>query len=96
MDVLVVYDIDTTTTAGEQRLRLIARICEGFGQRIQKSVFEMVLSDTQYVRLTAALRDAAHSSDNIRIYPLPRNSLQHVIAFGRNDLPPQGRQPWIF
>lgn len=40
MLVVVCYDVNTETKAGRRRLRRVARVCEGTGQRVQKSVFE--------------------------------------------------------
>lgn len=40
MLVLVCYDVNTETREGRRRLRRVARVCEGTGQRVQKSVFE--------------------------------------------------------
>ena len=40
MLVIVCYDVNTETRAGRRRLRRVARVCEGVGQRVQKSVFE--------------------------------------------------------
>jgi CRISPR-associated protein Cas2 len=40
MLVIVCYDVNTETRAGQRRLRRVARACEGVGQRVQKSVFE--------------------------------------------------------
>jgi CRISPR-associated protein Cas2 len=40
MLVIVCYDVNTETAAGRRRLRRVAKVCEGIGQRVQKSVFE--------------------------------------------------------
>lgn len=40
MLVIVCYDVNTETAAGRRRLRRVAKVCEGVGQRVQKSVFE--------------------------------------------------------
>jgi CRISPR-associated protein Cas2 len=41
MELLITYDVDTTTPAGTRRLRHVAKTCEGYGHRVQKSVFEV-------------------------------------------------------
>jgi CRISPR-associated protein Cas2 len=56
MELLVVYDINTTTPEGERRLRTVAKICEGYGQRVQKSVFECRLDRSGLLRLTDQLK----------------------------------------
>jgi len=45
---LVIYDI-----ANPRRLARVARVLEGFGQRIQKSVFECALDDSELDELQA-------------------------------------------
>jgi len=40
MLVVVAYDVNTETKEGRRRLRRVARACQDFGQRVQKSVFE--------------------------------------------------------
>lgn len=70
-DILVTYDVDTTTKAGEKRLRRVASICEGFGQRVQYSVFECRVDEAQLEELEHRLRQAIHEAkDSIRIYLL--------------------------
>jgi CRISPR-associated protein Cas2 len=83
MEVLVAYDVSTETRAGERRLRRVAKICEGFGQRVQKSVFECVLSDAQLAILEHKLaRTIDREHDSLRIYRLrePRSQFTHVLG----------------
>ena len=40
MLMVIAYDVDTTASAGQKRLRKVARICVAYGQRVQNSVFE--------------------------------------------------------
>jgi CRISPR-associated protein Cas2 len=69
MYVLIVYDVSTVDRDGPKRLRHVARACEDFGQRVQKSVFECRLGDTEWAvlkpRLLAAIDPA---TDSIRAY----------------------------
>ena len=70
-DYLICYDVDTTTVAGEGRLRRVAKACEGYGQRVQYSVFECILNEMLLERLRAKLLDIMDSDvDSIRIYHL--------------------------
>jgi CRISPR-associated endonuclease Cas2 len=39
MRVLIAYDVGTADEGGPRRLRRVARACQDFGQRVQKSVF---------------------------------------------------------
>ncbi|MDR0285810.1 MAG: CRISPR-associated endonuclease Cas2 [Propionibacteriaceae bacterium] len=83
MDVLVTYDVNTQVPAGKRRLRLVVRACEGFGQRVQNSVFEVQCTETALVELTARLaRIIDQSVDSIRIYRLDSGSLVRVVLMG--------------
>jgi CRISPR-associated protein Cas2 len=83
MEYLVTYDVDTTTTEGERRLRKVAKICEGYGVRVQKSVFEVVISDAQLVRFEYELRQAIDAKkDSIRLYRVPGQSLARARHLG--------------
>jgi CRISPR-associated protein Cas2 len=89
MDLLVTYDVNTTTPDGERRLRRVARICEGYGLRVQKSVFEVVCTDVQRAQLEHALFTTIDAAcDSIRIYPLPRQTLDSVHHLGRSTAAP--------
>ena len=57
MNFLVVYDVETTTREGQRRLRQVARACEGYGQRVQYSVFEVVCDRTSMARLVVRLEE---------------------------------------
>ena len=56
MEILVTYDVETITREGQRRLRRVAKVCEGMGQRVQKSVFEVVCTPAELVLLEAELR----------------------------------------
>lgn len=86
MEILVTYDVATTTAAGQRRLRRVAKVCEAFGLRVQKSVFECVLDAKQLELLRHRLsREIAVKEDSLRIYQLrePRERYRQVL----------GRQP---
>ena len=55
MELLVTYDVNTTTPEGRRRLRKVAKLCEGYGLRVQKSVFEVVCNDTDLLQLTDSI-----------------------------------------
>ena len=83
MDLLITYDVETTTPAGRSRLRRVARICEAYGHRAQKSVFEVVCRDADRPRLIAALVSVIdHAHDSVRIYQLPPRALDDVEHLG--------------
>ena len=69
MLIIVCYDVNTETREGRRRLRRVAKVCEGVGQRVQKSVFECRVDRMQYEdlerRLLAEIND---KEDNLRLY----------------------------
>lgn len=92
MDLLITYDVNTTTPAGQARLRKVAKICEGYGHRVQKSVFEVVCKETEKLKLVAELNKVIETAlDSIRIYHLPTQALDNVEHIGLpRDIDPRG------
>ena len=87
MWVLATYDINTETTKGRRRLKKVAKICEGFGQRVQKSVFECTLSHTQYEQFKHRLvRNIDEAEDSLRLYKLIEGRPETVEVFGINEV----------
>jgi CRISPR-associated protein Cas2 len=83
MQVLVSYDVNTTTPEGERRLRRVAQVCVNFGQRVQKSVFECSVSEMQYEAMKQQLLDLIDARvDNLRIYRLAMPKEQFRECFG--------------
>lgn len=83
MLVIVCYDVATETSAGRRRLRRVARVCEGVGQRVQKSVFECKVDLMQFEELERRLLaeiDAAE--DCLRFYRLTEPVNLHVREYG--------------
>ena len=89
------YDVSTETRAGQRRLRRVATVCLGYGQRVQKSVFECRVTEAQLEELEDRLRrEIDEGEDSLRIYRLagPRERYAKVIGL----LPPNDfRQPLI-
>ncbi len=85
MRVLVVYDVNTESKEGRRRLRKVAKACEGFGQRVQKSVFECALEPTHYESLRHKLTGLIdEKEDDLRLYRLPEDAFDAVEHFGTN------------
>ena len=83
MEYLVTYDVDTTTPTGAQRLRRVAKVCEGYGIRVQKSVFEVVCTRAQFPMLRQSLANQIDDKrDSIRIYQLREGTLRAVDLLG--------------
>lgn len=75
---LIVYDIPCN-----KRRKKIADLLEGYGTRVQYSVFECVLQKQQYKQLCSRLHKKMNlEKDNIRIYPLSGHTLEQVKTWG--------------
>jgi len=84
MRLLIGYDVDTTNRAGQKRLRKMAKACEGYGQRVQYSLFECSLTKPQYEQFRHRLTEIMdEEKDNLRIYHLHGNAEEIVEEFGR-------------
>lgn len=86
MELLVAYDISTESLAGEIRLRKIAKVCEAYGQRVQKSVFECLVNEVQFELLKQdVLRVIDPHKDSVRIYRLREPRRIHTWVAGRKQ-----------
>ena len=91
---LVTYDVETETKAGQRRLRKVADICCAHGVRVQKSVFECLLPPSEVDALTARLVKVMDSRrDTIRLYHLGV-TMPRLEEFGK-DGPMTTREPMI-
>lgn len=96
MEILLTYDVSTVTPAGQRRLRKMAKLCEGYGMRVQKSVFEIVCTDPELLTLLdQATRLMDPAEDSIRIYHLPKGSFEKVRTLGLAEPLPH-RDPLVF
>ena len=96
MEFLVTYDVATEDAAGRKRLRRVAQVCEAYGQRVQKSVFECVLGAADLELLVARLRaEMDEATDSIRIYRLREPLSRHLRTFGAAP-PFDQRAPLVF
>ena len=84
MLVLVSYDVSTVTRPGRRRLQRIAKVCQSYGQRVQKSVFECVVDPEQWARLRLRLvEEFDEKEDSLRFYFLGSNwdnRIEHLGA----------------
>lgn len=77
---LVCYDI-----VHDRRRDRVSRLLEGYGLRIQKSVFECVLTPDQYELLQRRLQTKRYlnpKEDQIRFYPMSPRHRQIVLILG--------------
>jgi len=84
MMVLVSYDVSTSSTNGDRRLRRLAKTCRDYGQRVQYSVFEIEVDYAQWAFLKDRLCTLIDpEQDSLRFYYLGRswqNKVEHVGA----------------
>jgi CRISPR-associated protein Cas2 len=84
---VISYDI-----ADDKRRYRVRRLLEGYGQRVQYSVFECELTHARCDRLERELRRVIHDKeDSIRFYPLNKadKGRIHVVGTGKvTDKPP--------
>lgn len=83
MLVLITYDVNTETAEGKARLRKVAKRCVNYGIRVQNSVFECVLDNSQALRLKAILTDIIDESvDSLRFYYMGNQKKAKVEQIG--------------
>ena len=71
MFVLITYDVNITSAHGAKRLRNVARACLNYGKRVQNSVFECILTVSQFFVLRDQLKGIIDTEqDSIRFYIL--------------------------
>jgi CRISPR-associated protein Cas2 len=85
-DVLVCYDINTTTKEGERRLRAICRSCKNFGQRVQYSVYAVRVTPAQLEGLIEGLRGIIdEAQDSLHLYVLPGGRDACLQSYGKSE-----------
>ena len=85
-DILVSYDVNTQDKDGRRRLRKVAKTCEGYGQRVQLSVFECTVNEMEFERLRDRLvRIINPEEDSLRIYHLRGRRESYLESFGRDS-----------
>lgn len=95
MLILVTYDVSTVDKPGQRRLRRVARACEDYGVRVQKSVFECQVGQTEWVLLRARLlREFKTEEDSLRFYYLDEKAVQKIEHHGA-DKPIDLTQPLV-
>ncbi|MUL38196.1 CRISPR-associated endonuclease Cas2 [Gloeocapsopsis dulcis] len=75
---VVTYDIPC-----DRRRKKVSDLLEGYGQRVQYSVFECVLTTNKYWELRQRLRKKVKKDeDSVRFYPLSGHTLPKVEVWG--------------
>ena len=82
--VLVTYDVETTSEDGNKRLRKVAKECLNYGLRVQNSVFECVLDESQFVILRNKLEKIIDCKlDSVRFYFMGKNWERKIEHIGK-------------
>lgn len=85
MYILITYDVNTTSEEGQKRLRKVAKCCKDYGQRVQNSVFECMLDESQFIRMKSSLKKIIdEENDSIRIYKLGKNYVTKIDRLGKD------------
>lgn len=91
MMMLISYDV-AKDEKGDKRLRHVAKILENYGQRVQYSVFECLVTPDQWVVLKHKLEKEINPKfDSLRYYSLGdkwQNRIEHVGQ--KKTINPQG------
>ncbi|NMF86732.1 CRISPR-associated endonuclease Cas2 [Nodosilinea sp. P-1105] len=75
---LVAYDISSN-----RRRKKVSDILEGYGKRVQYSVFELVLAKAKYDEMKRRLaRYVDFEEDSLRFYPISQHTLEQVEIWG--------------
>jgi len=83
MLVLITYDVNTENASGSKRLRKVAKVCVNYGQRVQNSVFECLLSPAELCIVKNQLLDIMDDQkDSLRIYNLGNNYKTRIEHYG--------------
>lgn len=78
MLVLVVYDIPD-----DKRRTKLATFLEGYGRRVQYSVFECFMDLSKMQKLYDALkRRVKPEEDNVRLYWITKDSFERALSIG--------------
>ncbi len=84
MLVIVCYDVNTETREGRRRLRRVAKVCEGTGQRVQKSVFECQVTLAELETLERKLLAEINlEQDCLRLYRMAETRGCEVREYGK-------------
>lgn len=84
MYILVTYDVNTSDAGGARRLSRVAKVCLNYGQRVQNSVFECLVTQDQFIQMKAELTNIIGDEDSIRFYKLGNNFQSKIEHLGKD------------
>lgn len=93
MFVLITFDIAEKPDAAAmgRRIYRVGRVLKGFGTRVQKSVFEAILENTQIDILKERLARFVRTDlgDSVRFYKLCNSCYEKIELFGGEEVSKQ-------
>ncbi len=78
---VVSYDI-----ASDSRRRKVMKAMEGYGQRVQYSVFECLLKPAEIVEMKRKLRRLVGRDDSVRFYSISADDVPRIAFLGGGDV----------
>jgi CRISPR-associated protein Cas2 len=89
---VVAYDI-----TNDRRRERLAQLLADFGVRVQYSVFECALTESQETELLRLIpKRIDQAEDAVTVYPLCRRCEPSTVRFGRQDRPRAARQLFLW
>ncbi|NLB69130.1 MAG: CRISPR-associated endonuclease Cas2 [Lentisphaerae bacterium] len=80
---LIAYDISTVDKSGQRRLRQVAKACENYGIRVEKSVFECDLKEEIFTVFWGSLIEIIDPDEDALIaYRICRSCVKDVLSAG--------------
>lgn len=84
--ILVAYDITTDNKAGRRRLRRVAKVCERYGRRVQKSLFECQADELTLETFRIQLiQEINEKEDSLRIYLFGSDITSKLETYGVDE-----------
>ena len=83
MNILITYDVSSSSDGGAKRLRQVAKVCLDYGQRVQNSVFECKVDYATFIVLRQRLLEIIDQSvDSVRFYFLGKTWDEKTEHYG--------------
>lgn len=80
--IVIAYDVEC-----DKRRRQVAKLLEAVGKRVNKSVFECFLSETQLAKLRKGIEKRITRYDSVLYYILCRSCIERIERQGTGGVP---------
>ncbi|MCI7765409.1 CRISPR-associated endonuclease Cas2 [Helicobacter sp.] len=78
MLILITYDI-----SNDKRRNKVSALLEGYGSRVNFSVFECILTQTKLDKLTQEIQNLITKTDSVRFYYICQNCIKKSFYIGK-------------